>query len=183
MTASRICSGRRSARPADVGVADSGKTGEELTVVGFGKLIELMGCCQRGARCTFASAAARNLKRNSRKKAQKAQKNRQIVFLLLEFAWRVLSILTVLHHGTAQIRRGYDRFAWHHQRRPRDFRPTFFAFFAPFCGYFSVLRSRRVYCLHQIRQRFLGIAVKHLAVWLKEERINQPGETFSLPSF
>src|SRR5260370_34125683 len=35
MTASRICSGRRSARPADVGVADSGKTGEELTVVGF----------------------------------------------------------------------------------------------------------------------------------------------------
>src|SRR5580692_3556454 len=36
MTASRICSGRRSARPADVGVADSGKTGEELTVVGFG---------------------------------------------------------------------------------------------------------------------------------------------------
>src|ERR1700758_5699438 len=32
MTASRICSGRRSARPADVGVADSGKTWEELTV-------------------------------------------------------------------------------------------------------------------------------------------------------
>ena len=36
MTASRICSGRRSARPADVGVADSGKTGEELTVWVFG---------------------------------------------------------------------------------------------------------------------------------------------------
>jgi hypothetical protein len=48
MTASRICSGRRSARPADVGVADSGKTGVELTVVVLGTLIELMGCCQRG---------------------------------------------------------------------------------------------------------------------------------------
>ncbi len=50
MTASRICSGRRSARPAEVGVADSGKTGEELTVWGLGTLIEQMGCCQRDDR-------------------------------------------------------------------------------------------------------------------------------------
>src|ERR1700745_1113618 len=62
MTASRICSGRRSARPADVEVADSGKTGEELTVWDLRTLIEQMGCCQRRAR-----------KWNSRKKAQKAQ--------------------------------------------------------------------------------------------------------------
>lgn len=63
MTASRICSGRRSARPAEVGVADSGKTGEELTVWGLRTLIEQVGRCQCGAR-----------KWNSRKKAQKAQK-------------------------------------------------------------------------------------------------------------
>ena len=63
MTASRICSGRRSARPAEVGVADSGKTGEELTVWGLGTLMEQMGCCQCGPR-----------KWNNRKKAQKAQK-------------------------------------------------------------------------------------------------------------
>ena len=47
MTASRMCSGRRSARPAEVGVADSGKTGEELTVMEFNNAKEQVGCCQR----------------------------------------------------------------------------------------------------------------------------------------
>src|SRR5580700_11524893 len=85
MTASRICSGRRSARPAEVGVADSGKTGEELTLGVLGTLIEQMGRCQRGPRFSSESdlgvgrrksfsVEAAGPRRNSRKRAQRTQK-------------------------------------------------------------------------------------------------------------
>ena len=47
----------------------------------------------------------------------------------------------------------------------------------------SPFPSRCMHGLHQVRQLFLGIAVKHLALRLKKERIDQPGKTFPLPSF
>jgi hypothetical protein len=60
-------------------------------------------------------------------------------------------------------------------------------FALPFCAFsaitpFAAFQSRRVHSLHQIGQRLFGVAVKHFAIWLKEERVNQPGKTFPLSS-
>ena len=53
------------------------------------------------------------------------------------------------------------------QRAPR-FSP--YRSFAAIPGFTAFLR--RVHGLHQIRQRFFCVAVKHFAIWLEEERIN-----------
>ena len=70
-----MCSGRRSARPAEVGVADSGKTGEELTVVGFQNANRTGGLLSMWSAFRSGAAHRGKVKWNSRKKAQKTQKN------------------------------------------------------------------------------------------------------------
>jgi hypothetical protein len=62
----------------------------------------------------------------------------------------------------------------------RPWRAEIFALPCVFAAISSFLR--RVHGLYQIRQRLLGVAVKHFAIWFKEEWIDQSGEALPLAS-